>query len=70
MLTVFYTAILTLLVLILLHHLYNYLKSSLTIPKVEDVISVYEKKYNEIEKDLTKDELQDYLNQFKQHTPI
>jgi hypothetical protein len=70
MLTIFYTAILTLLVLILLHHLYNYLKLSLTIPKVDDVISVYEKKYTEIQQDLNKDELQDYLNQFKQHSPI
>jgi uncharacterized protein YhaN len=42
-----------------MHHLYNYLKSSLTIPKVDDVISVHKKKYDEIhsELDKNKDEL-------------
>ena len=69
MLTIFYTAILTLFVLILIHHLYNYLKLSLTIPKVDDAIRVYEKKYDEIQQDLNKeDELKEYLNQFKQHS--
>jgi hypothetical protein len=74
MLTILYTGILTLFVLILMHHLYNYLKSSLTIPKVDDVISVHKKKYDEIhtelDNDKNKDELQEYLNQFKQHSPI
>jgi len=69
MLTILYTGILTLFVLILIHHLYNYLKSSLTIPKVDDVINVHKKKYVEIQSDLeNKDELQEYLNQFKQHS--
>ena len=72
MLTILYTGILTLFVLILIHHLYNYLKSSLTIPKVNDVITVHKKKYDEIQSELDKDkdELQEYLNQFKQHSPI
>jgi len=70
MLNILYTGILTLFVLILIHHLYNYLKSSLTIPKVDDVISVHKKKYDEIQTELKDDELRDYLNQFKQHSSI
>jgi hypothetical protein len=68
MLTILYTAVITLFVLILIHHLYNYLKLSLTIPRVDDVIHSYEKKYDEIKQDLNKDELVEYLNQFKQHS--
>lgn len=63
MFDILYTAFLTLITLILLHHLYNYLKANLTIPKVYDVISINQTKYNEINKSL--DPLQDYLKQFK-----
>jgi hypothetical protein len=63
MFDILYTAFLTLITLILLHHLYNYLKANLTIPKVYDVISINQAKYNEINKSL--DPLQDYLKQFK-----
>jgi hypothetical protein len=63
MFDILYTAFLTLITLILLHHLYNYLKANLTIPKVYDVISINQSKYNEINKSL--DPLQDYLKQFK-----
>ena len=54
MFTILYTAVITLFVLILIHHLYNYLKLSLTIPRVDDVIHSYEKKYDEIKQDLNK----------------
>ncbi len=69
MFTIISTAIITLFTLILIHHLYNYLKSSLTIPHVEDVIATHEKKYSEIQSELSsKEELMDYLNQFKKQT--
>jgi hypothetical protein len=70
MFTIIYTAVLTLITLILLHHLYNYLKNNLTIPKVNDVLKTHTQQYNEIEKSLDpmKEELQDYLKQFKKQT--
>jgi hypothetical protein len=66
MFTVLYTAVLTLIIMILLHHLYNYLKANLTIPKVYDAIHINQDKYNEINKSL--DPQNDptlYLKKFK-----
>ena len=63
MFDILYTAFLTLISMILLHHLYNYLKTNLTIPKVYDTIHINQVKYNEINKTL--DPLQNYLKQFK-----
>ena len=65
---IIYTGILTLLCMILLHHIYNYLRSNLTIPKIND-LKRPESKYIEINKVLNppqmKDELSTYLKQFK-----
>jgi hypothetical protein len=69
MFTILYTGILTFLVMLLLHHLFNYLKSNLTIPKVEDIYtSAVKEKTEKTEKVDMKDELQDYLKQFKKQS--
>ena len=72
MFTILYTGILTFLVMLLLHHLFNYLKSNLTIPKVEDIYtSDVKEKIETIETKENvemKDELQDYLKQFKKQS--
>jgi hypothetical protein len=69
MFTILYTGILTFLVMLLLHHLFNYLKSNLTIPKVEDIYtSDVKEKTEKIEQVEMKDELQDYLKQFKKQS--
>lgn len=52
MFTIIYTAILTLTTLVLLHHLYDYLKYNLTIPKINDVVKTRALQYDEIEKSL------------------
>lgn len=82
---IIYTGILTLLCMIVLHHIYNYLQSNLTIPKINDLVKCPEIKYREIhqilqskpvqvnenyqnpykEKEKEKDELAEYLKQFK-----
>ena len=59
---ILFTGTLTFFIMILLHHIYNYLQSNLTIPKVNEIITqpiepVIQKK--------EKDELKEYLNQFK-----
>jgi len=57
--------------MVLLHHLYNYLQYNLTIPKVHEIVqpSVLHDLHEvqKKEKDVTqhKDELKEYLNQFK-----
>ena len=38
MLDILYTIILTLFIMILLHHFYNYLQSNLTVPKVNETV--------------------------------
>ena len=60
---ILYTGILTFFIMLLLHHLYNYLQSNLTIPKVNEIITrpTWVEPIQEIEKD----ELKEYLNQFK-----
>lgn len=66
MFTILYTAVITTLTLMMLHHLYNYLKRNLTIPVVHDVLGQTTKKYNEIQQVLTPDvEVEDYLKHFK-----
>ncbi len=63
---ILYTGFVTLIIMILLHHLYNYLQSNLTIPKVNEIITQREHK-EELQKDHKedKDELKEYMNQFK-----
>ena len=65
MFAILYTAVLTLLAMMLLHHLYVYLKTNLTIPKVYNMIDVNQLKYAEIHKTLEKENIHDYLKQFK-----
>jgi ferritin len=70
MLTILYTGCLTLFCIIILHHIYNYIQSNLTIPKVYDVVKPTEKKYQEIQNILQptkqpEDEITAYLKQFK-----
>jgi len=71
MFDIFYTGIITFIIMLLLHHLYNYLQSNLTIPKVNEIIQPYIlhdlheiKQENQKHKEV-KDELKEYLNQFK-----
>jgi hypothetical protein len=67
---ILYTGVITFIIMILLHHLYNYLQSNLTIPKVNEVIAhkepkeIKHKEPNK-DKDSNKDELKEYLNKFK-----
>ena len=66
MFTILYTAAITTIILLMLHHLYNYLKRNLTIPVVHDVLGQTTQKYNEIQKTLTPNaEVEDYLKHFK-----
>jgi hypothetical protein len=60
------TGFVTFIIMILLHHLYNYLQSNLTIPKVNEIIIQKEHK-EELppEHNKHKDELKEYMNQFK-----
>ena len=67
---ILYTGTITFVIMILLHHLYNYLQSNLTIPKVithkEYKKSKDQDKNKDKDKDKEpKDELNEYLNQFK-----
>ena len=68
MFDILYTIILTLFIMVLLHHLYNYLQSNLTVPKVNEIVhptiltdlqEVQDKGKEESE------ELKEYMNQFK-----
>ena len=71
MFDILYTAFITVIVMLLLHHLYNYLQSNLTVPKVYEISSTALHDLHEIQShepsDQTKekDELKEYLNQFK-----
>ena len=80
MLDLIYTGIITLIIMLLLHHLYNYLQTNLTIPKVNQINTTIlhdlqevnellkmnkEKKENRVTEENPKDELKEYLNQFK-----
>jgi hypothetical protein len=56
---IIYTGLLTFCIMLLLHHIYNYLQSNLTIPKVNEIIT------QPIIETKEKDELKEYLNQFK-----
>ena len=63
---ILYTGIITFIILLLLHHLYNYLQTNLTIPKVNEISSTIAQDLKEIQsKPDVKDELKEYLNQFK-----
>jgi predicted RecB family endonuclease len=64
--TVLYTALITLLILLSVHHLYNYLKSNLTTPITNDVVSFRDKKMEEIKKE--PQELTSLLEHFKKST--
>jgi hypothetical protein len=59
---ILYTGILTFFIMLLLHHIYNYLQSNLTIPKVNEIIT---QPIREPIQENKKDELKEYLNQFK-----
>ena len=75
MFNILYTGVITFIIMLLLHHIYNYLQSNLTIPKVHEIVHTsvlqdlqeVQKKEKEKEKIVTqnKDELKEYLNQFK-----
>ncbi len=76
MINFIYTGIITFVIMLLLHHLYNYLQSNLTIPKVNQINTTIIHDLNEVThetqkmkekevKDDRKDELKEYLNQFK-----
>jgi hypothetical protein len=62
---ILYTAILTFFIMVLLHHIYNYLQFNLTIPKVNEVIPPIENEPVIQKKEKEKDELKEYMNQFK-----
>ena len=63
---ILYTGTLTFFIMVLLHHIYNYLQSNLTIPKVNEIITQPIRIESVIqEKEKEKDELKEYLNQFK-----
>jgi hypothetical protein len=59
---ILYTGILTFFIMLLLHHIYNYLQYNLTIPKVNEIIT---QPIREPTQENKKDELKEYLNQFK-----
>ena len=70
MLDILYTIILTLFIMVLLHHFYNYLQTNLTVPKVNEIVhptilndlqEVQDKGKQEKESD----ELKEFMNQFK-----
>jgi hypothetical protein len=74
MLEILYTGFITLIIMLLLHHLYNYLQTNLTVPKVtepihptilQDLQEIQEKVTETKETETQKDELKEYLNQFK-----
>ena len=78
MMDILYTVFLTFFIMVLLHHLYNYLKTNLTVPKVNELVHPTilqdlqevnkqdkQDKQEDKDKDKEKDELKEYLNQFK-----
>ena len=50
--------------MLLLHHIYNYLQYNLTVPKVNEIIT-QPIRIEPIIQEKEKDELKEYLNQFK-----
>ena len=80
-----YTSILSIVILMLLHHIYSYLKKNLTIPRVHDMVNKPEKKYQEIYNKLQSEdhpikspekttdmthELKDYIKKLTTNTEI
>ena len=76
MFDILYTVVLTFFIMVLLHHLYNYLQTNLTVPKVNELVhptilqdlqevNKQDKQDKQEDKDKEKDELKEYLNQFK-----
>jgi hypothetical protein len=71
MMDILYTVILTFFIMVLLHHLYNYLQTNLTVPKVNELVhptilqDLQEVNKQDKQEDKEKDELKEYLNQFK-----
>jgi hypothetical protein len=68
MIDILYTIILTLFIMVLLHHLYNYLQTNLTVPKVNEMVNTTI--LNDLQEVQNKgkeesDELKEYMNQFK-----
>jgi len=61
------TAALSALILILLHQIYNHLKSTLTVPRVADFVNRPEKKYADIDRILNtkKPELSTFLSELQ-----
>ena len=58
MINFIYTGIITFVIMLLLHHLYNYLQSNLTIPKVNQINTAIVNDLNEITQDLKHKELE------------
>ena len=52
MINFIYTGIITFVIMLLLHHLYNYLQSNLTIPKVNQINTSIIHDLNEVTQDL------------------
>ena len=71
MMDILYTVFLTFFIMVLLHHLYNYLQTNLTVPKVNELVhptilqDLQEVNKQDKQEDKEKDELKEYLNQFK-----
>jgi len=61
------TAILSALVLILMHQIYNHLQATLTVPRVADLVNRPEKKYADIDTILNakKPELSTFLSELQ-----
>lgn len=64
--TVLQYGILSIIIIIMIHNMYDYFKSTLTIPIVKDLVNdssdTYKNIYNTLQKPPQKDELADYLN--------
>jgi hypothetical protein len=58
------TAVVATFILILLHQIYNHLQSTLTVPRVADLVNRPEKKYADIEAILKPDEMKNELGAF------
>jgi len=58
------TAVVATLILMLLHQIYNHLQSTLTVPRVADLVQRSEKKYADIEAILNPNEMKNELDAF------
>ena len=56
------TTLISLVLIILLHYLFVFFKTTLTIPKVKDLVNKPTEKYNDIFKTINKTELSDNTN--------